>query len=624
MSESEQFGGTVERLLRIEELCDRYEDRLKVGQRQSVGAFLRAAGIDPDRAEPDLVRELNRVAAAYGTADPGQVRTVSANSVRGDGPGAEDTAVGPGDTHSADAPAVPGYRLLGELARGGMGLVYRAHDPSIGRDVAIKVLHDRYRGNPSAARRFVAESQLTGRLQHPGVPPVFEVGTLADGSPFLAMKLIDGRTLDDVLNGSARPAPAFLVAAFEHICQAVAYAHSRRIVHRDLKPANVMVGAFGEVQVMDWGLAKELGDGRAAGDGAAGSAIERELAAGSTRPGSVLGTPAYMAPEAARGEIDALGPRSDVFGLGGILCAILTGRPPFVGDTAEGTHQLAAQGRVQNCFDRLDASGADLELVALCKGCLAPERTDRPADADAVAKAVAALRAAADERARRAERDRAAAEAKAAEQRKRRRLRTALVLCIGFIIAGILGVDQWRKQEASDRRTAELSRQLEEERRAAEERERATSELLTTLGRAMMPTILTHLHSRGDAQNLHLELQIFGEEAWPSHLRGYNLRFFKPGSQDPDYQPKDDDIDVMDGFLKDRDKLEDPRYLPERGQFVYYGAIRAGRRSCCDCHTNLAEVGPKLARPNLARGDLMGVIRIQFPTRWATERTNER
>src|SRR5262249_51552292 len=159
-------------------------------------------------------------------------------------------------------------------------------------------------------------------------PPVFEVGELPDGSPFLAMKLVEGGTLDALLKERASPAadlPRF-VGIFEAICQAVGFAHARGVLHRDLKPRNVMVGAFGEVQVMDWGPAKETGDSPAA-CGVAGTPSGRDPD-DHTAAGAVMGTPAYMAPEQARGEpVDA---RADVFGLGAILCQVLTGAPPFV------------------------------------------------------------------------------------------------------------------------------------------------------------------------------------------------------------------------------------------------------------------------------------------------------
>src|SRR5437763_11891737 len=176
-----------------------------------------------------------------------------------------------------------------------------------------------------------------------------------------------------------------------------------------------MVGAFGEVQVMDWGLAKVLGEGGAA---AAAGGPDPELTrawtevsptpeAGShTQAGSLVGTPAYIPPEQAAGELAKVDERADVFGLGALLAVVLTGRPPYVGESFEAVRVLAVRGNLDDCLARLDAAGAEPELVALCKTCLAFEPTDRPADAGAVAQAVAGLRAAADERARRAELER--------------------------------------------------------------------------------------------------------------------------------------------------------------------------------------------------------------------------
>src|SRR5262245_21311983 len=162
-----------------------------------------------------------------------------------------------------DLPVVPGYRVLREIARGGMGRVLAAYDLGLARDVALKVLLPR-----ATSDRFVRESKITARLPHPGIPPVYALGTLADGTPFLAMKLIAGQTLAEDMNGAYRPR---LLQVFTQVCQAVGYAHSRGVIHRDLKPANVMVGAFGEVQVMDWGLAKDLSDeGEASGEEASG------------------------------------------------------------------------------------------------------------------------------------------------------------------------------------------------------------------------------------------------------------------------------------------------------------------------------------------------------------------
>src|SRR5262245_53082893 len=176
-----------------------------------------------------------------------------------------DTARQQCDDARSPAAAPPGYELLEEVGAGGMGVVYRAREIAFDRDVAVKFLQDRYPPDSPAARRFLNEARITGQLQHPAIPPVHHIGTLPDGRPFLAMKLIRGETLAELLattpannaSGSVR-----FVQVFAQVCLAVAYAHSRGVVHRDLKPANVMVGAFGEVQVMDWGLAKELAPSR--------------------------------------------------------------------------------------------------------------------------------------------------------------------------------------------------------------------------------------------------------------------------------------------------------------------------------------------------------------------------
>ena len=383
--------------------------------------------------------------------------------------------------------------ILGEeIARGGMGAVFRATDTVLGREVAVKVLLDRYAPDGGTARRFADEAHITGQLQHPGIPPVHDLGTLPDGRPFLAMKLIEGDTLDDLLK--PRPDPAAdrgrFVAVFEAVCQAVAYAHAHDVVHRDLKPANVMVGAFGEVQVLDWGLAKNV---RRAACGVRNAEPDdpectTDLLPHSeiriphsddplTRAGSVLGTPAYMPPEQAIGAVDRIDRRSDVFGLGGILAAVLTGRPPFTGDTAESTRQLAARGKVEGCFARLDACGAEPELVALCRRCLAPEQDDRPADAGEVAAAVAALRADAEARARQAELDRATAEATVAEGRKRRRVQLGLAAAVVLLVAGAGGVAVWRANEDGNRR-AEAARLDGEERERKARAADAVAEVL--------------------------------------------------------------------------------------------------------------------------------------------------
>jgi tetratricopeptide (TPR) repeat protein len=355
------------------------------------------------------------------------------------------------------------YVLGEEIARGGMGVVYRATDTVLGRQVAVKVLQVKYAPDSGTARRFADEARITGQLQHPNIPAVHDLGVLPDGRPFLAMKLIKGETLEDLLQRRGDPAEerGRFVAAFEQVCQAVAYAHAHDVIHRDLKPANVMVGAFGEVQVMDWGLAKVLGvrpGERADPEETTAPTAVRSLRDSDdlfTQAGSVLGTPAYMAPEQAAGAVGTIDRRSDVFGLGAVLAVMLTGRPPFVADTAETTRVKAAQGDVGECFGRLDGCGADPDLVALCKRCLAPRPQDRPADAEEVAQAVAGLRAAADERARRAELERVRAEgearqaeARAAEQRRRRQVLLVAGGIIALVLLAGLSISLWQMGRA--------------------------------------------------------------------------------------------------------------------------------------------------------------------------------
>ncbi len=244
------------------------------------------------------------------------------------------------------APAERGdrYQLFGEIARGGMGAVLKGRDPDLGRDLAVKVLLESHEDKPELLRRFVEEAQIGGQLQHPGIVPVYELGTFADRRPYFTMKLVKGRTLSALL--AERPSPAHdlprFLSIFEAICQTVAYAHARGVIHRDLKPSNVMVGSFGEVQVMDWGLAKVLKEGGVADESPDQPAPEESLVAtvrsGSnvddSQAGSVLGTPAYMAPEQAAGEVERVDRRADVFGLGSILCEILTGQPAYTGHGA--------------------------------------------------------------------------------------------------------------------------------------------------------------------------------------------------------------------------------------------------------------------------------------------------
>jgi tetratricopeptide (TPR) repeat protein len=408
----------------------------------------------------------------------------------------------------------PRYRCVGEVGRGGMGVVWRVVDVDLDRPLAVKVMQE----PPDAARqeRFVAEARITGRLQHPGIPPVHEVGRTADGRPFFSMKLIEGHTLSDLLRAREVPEadrPRFL-KVFEQVCQTVAYAHSQGIIHRDLKPVNVMVGAFGEVQVMDWGLAKTIridNGSQTARDSAetrpALSQGEPPPAAGEftvdwgsgtpderTVAGQVLGTLAYMPPEQANGRLDQLDERADVFGLGALLCEVLTGQPPY---TARNTTELlrrARAGDLADAFARLDHCGADAALVALAKAYLAPDPSARPRDAQVVAGQVTAYLNSVQEQLRQAEVGRAAAQARAGAERNKRRWQLALagVLVLSLLAAGAVGLWYVQDQAARSRHrellAADLAKQLDDlegQRRRLHERladRRQAHDLLSDIG----------------------------------------------------------------------------------------------------------------------------------------------
>ncbi len=234
---------------------------------------------------PPTPARTGRPAEASSTPSPRRLGLCPACSCATPGPGEE-----PGPIVIAAGAFADGsirYRVDGEIARGGMGTVLKGRDADLGRDVALKILRDDYRDDTNMVRRFVEEAQIGGQLQHPGLVPIYELGTLADRRPFFAMKLVKGHTLAQLLAQRGGPAdglPRFLVI-FQAVCQTMAYAHARGVIHRDLKPSNVMVGSFGEVQVMDWGLAKVLPRGGVVDDARAGQTRDETVIA-TARSGS--------------------------------------------------------------------------------------------------------------------------------------------------------------------------------------------------------------------------------------------------------------------------------------------------------------------------------------------------
>jgi serine/threonine protein kinase/tetratricopeptide (TPR) repeat protein len=393
---------------------------------------------------------------------------------------------------SEHAVSIPGYQLLAELARGGMGVVFKGFHPRLGRDLAIKVLRapsQQAANEPNLRRRFLQEAQIAGQLQHPGIAPVYDLGETADALPYFTMKLVQGRTLAALL--AERPDPEHdrqrFLLIFEQICQTLAYAHARGVIHRDLKPSNIMLGAFGEVQVMDWGLAKVVGSGQGVVTVSDESAADRSNSEKNhatavnereTLPGQPLGTPAYMAPEQARGEVERLDERCDVFGLGAILCETLTGRPPFVGKNRLDVLQKAREGDLAESLARLDSCGAQTDLLRLAKSCLAVAPEDRPRDAGVVTKEMTNHLVSVANRLREAELAAARATAEAQQQRRaaehQRKLRrrtlamaaSVLVTLVGGIIGTTIGlVDAERARQSAE--TAEINERKEREEAVA-------------------------------------------------------------------------------------------------------------------------------------------------------------
>jgi hypothetical protein len=276
---------------------------------------------------------------------------------------------GPSST-TAHEPEVRGrYTLTHVHARGGIGQVWLARDAELGRDVALKELRPESAGSPAVLGRFLAEAQITGQLEHPGIVPVYDL----DGRlPFYTMRFVKGRTLADAVaahhskEGGGALDLRELLTAFIAACNAVAYAHSRGVIHRDLKPGNILLGEFGEVLVVDWGLAKVLGEGPETIEQVPVSAEQ-----GQTVQGQVLGTPAYMAPEQAEGRLDRLGRHTDVYGLGAVLYEVLTGHPPFAGATTQEVLTKVVQEQPPR------APSAPAALEAVCRKALAKRPEDR-------------------------------------------------------------------------------------------------------------------------------------------------------------------------------------------------------------------------------------------------------
>jgi serine/threonine-protein kinase len=354
----------------------------------------------------------------------------------------------------ADLPAKVGkYDVREVIAQGGMGVVVRAQDRELEREVAIKFLRRSLSANQALQRLFRAEARVMGMLEHPGIVAIHDLGSAPDGRLYYVMKLVAGESLQAFLQrgagaqadaSSARTHRRHAVAAFVRVCETMAFAHSRGIVHGDLKPANVMVGAFGEVQILDWGFAR------------AAQQLEATTAGGDhTNAPRVAGTPAFMAPEQARGAAEQVDARTDVFALGGILCQILTGAPPYRGQTREETYLRASRAWLDDAHRRLDTCGADGNLVLLAHRCLAVDPALRPAHAGEVAAAANESIAAVEQRARDLELEAAQARARAAEEQRARRATLWLALVVvAALVAGGAALWWFERHEAALRADA--------------------------------------------------------------------------------------------------------------------------------------------------------------------------
>ena len=356
---------------RVSELLLLWEERAEQGQ-----------PVTPEelcRDYPDLLAELEQRIRALQALRPLVEATVVQTA-----PGP--MSAGPGSGESVRPGQAPArYLPLRFHAAGGLGEVFVARDEELHREVALKRMKARAAQDAKNCRRFLVEAEVTGRLEHPGVVPVYGLGHDGDGRPFYAMRFIQGETLQEEIrrfHEADRPgrdpgerALAFrqLLGRFVAICNAVAYAHSRKIVHRDLKPANAMLGKYGETLVVDWGLARPFTRGKGEGGGAEDTLAPSAGGAGETEVGQALGTPAYMSPEQAEGRWDVVGPASDIYSLGATLYVLLTGQAPVEGRSVGEVLDRVKKGEFAPPRQRKADVPRALEAVCLRAMALRPE-----------------------------------------------------------------------------------------------------------------------------------------------------------------------------------------------------------------------------------------------------------
>jgi formylglycine-generating enzyme required for sulfatase activity/tRNA A-37 threonylcarbamoyl transferase component Bud32 len=428
------------------------------------------------------------------------------------------------------------YQIQGEFARGGMGAILKVWDQDLRRTLAMKVVlgkaESEQKGSTPAIDekslgRFLEEAQITGQLDHPGIVPVYELGMDTDGQVFFTMRLVKGRDLkhifDLVRDGREGWTQTRALTVLLKVCEAMAYAHSKGVIHRDLKPANIMVGRFGEVYVMDWGLAKVLGredtrDLRIKAPETTGSLHtegreEREQNPDTplvTMDGAVVGTPAYMPPEQARGDVEKLDRRSDVYALGAMLYHLLTGQMPYVVPGMETTpHAIwrwVLEGRPQPIGEMTRSVSA--ELTAVCEKAMSRESRGRYEDMSELADDLAAYL---DGRVVRAHRTGAIAELGKWVSRNR----ALAAVGIAFILLAFSGLGAVGYVEAQGRKAANAQRLVAEEnaRKAVAAAEETRQQEAIARQERANAVRLSSLSDRTRA----MELRSEAEKLWPAH-----------------------------------------------------------------------------------------------------------
>ncbi|MEM8735288.1 MAG: serine/threonine-protein kinase, partial [Planctomycetota bacterium] len=346
------------------------------------------------------------------------------------------------------------YRQISKLGQGGIGEVWKAWDTQLQREVAVKTIREEFRLHSKINARLEREALITGSIQHPGVPSIHGFGRLADGSIHVVMRQVEGKTFAEILKdeSAADRDTNRLLGIFSQVAQTVAFAHDLGFIHRDLKPHNVMVGRFGEVQVLDWGMAKRTSDDDSDWELTNAEANELQSSEASntevpesvslTREGDVFGTPAYMAPEQARGDHDAVGPQSDVFSLGAMLYELLTGGRIYqtlhTDSVTKSVLELATLGDTSAAISALEQLDLPSELKRLCVSCLEGQADARPQDAGRVADAITGYLAGTQKALEEARISQRTAEVKAEEESKRRK--SSIRWLAGILAASLIGI----------------------------------------------------------------------------------------------------------------------------------------------------------------------------------------